>query len=171
MKLTEKEIDMAFSWRDNLLSQIDALTEENEGLRKDVLAERLEKVRLDTDVGRLKEIIGNLKQPGPCGKHPAACLVERPMTVEHGEYSTSITAVRESTCSACESERAAVEREREACGDCTHNRSDTIAALARHPEKPMLISRDALERARYHMAAALDQDIRQAKREREPEKP
>ncbi len=42
------------------------------------------------------------------------------------------------------------------------------------PWREMLINRDAhLERAGYHqrLAAALDRDIRQAKREQEPEKP
>ena len=51
----------------------------------------------------LTEENARLKSPGPCGKHPAACLVLRsvePTNIERYE-----------ACSACESEKAAVERE------------------------------------------------------------
>ena len=62
-----------------------------------------------------QEEIRSLKQPGDCGKHPAACLVERPMKAEHGNQSTTVTAARESICTACESERQAVEQEQKDC--------------------------------------------------------
>ncbi len=57
----------------------------------------------------LEAEVDRLKQPGPCGKHPAACLETHTMERK------GVVARTDEVCSACESERAAVEREREAC--------------------------------------------------------
>ena len=65
-----------------------------------------------TDVWR--EEVDRLKQPMDCG-HPAACLFRRLEAPSVKPPSGGLVSVE--CCSACASERAAVEKEREACAD------------------------------------------------------
>jgi len=75
---------------------------------------------LTGEINRLEREIVRLKQPGPCGKHPAACLEVR---IDKVAQTLDGNLIKAKVCSACESERAAVKRKLEEAANMLYERT------------------------------------------------